>query len=79
VKQMIENLRKQFATFSEVYKVLEKDDKVTIDFFGKKDGEAFEGGTANDIYVIIGSGQMIPGFEDVIIGRKKGEQKTITV
>ncbi|MDE5010931.1 trigger factor, partial [Francisella tularensis] len=39
VKQMIENLRKQFATFSEVYKVVEKDDKVTIDFVGKKDGE----------------------------------------
>ncbi|BCL52966.1 trigger factor [Francisella tularensis subsp. holarctica] len=79
VKQMIENLRKQFATFSEVYKVVEKDDKVTIDFVGKKDGEAFEGGTANDIDVIIGSGQMIPGFEDGIIGMKKGEQKTITV
>ncbi|NDT08641.1 trigger factor, partial [Francisella tularensis subsp. holarctica] len=79
VKQMIDNLRKQFATFSEVYKVVEKDDKVTIDFVGKKDGEAFEGGTANDIDVIIGSGQMIPGFEDGIIGMKKGEQKTITV
>ncbi|ABO46918.1 trigger factor [Francisella tularensis] len=79
VKQMIENLRKQFATFSEVDKVVEKDDKVTIDFVGKKDGEAFEGGTANDIDVIIGSGQMIPGFEDGIIGMKKGEQKTITV
>ncbi|EDO66328.1 trigger factor [Francisella tularensis subsp. holarctica FSC022] len=79
VKQMIENLRKQFATFSEVYKVVEKDDKVMIDFVGKKDGEAFEGGTANDIDVIIGSGQMIPGFEDGIIGMKKGEQKTITV
>ncbi|APD50698.1 trigger factor [Francisella hispaniensis] len=79
VKQMIENLRKQFATFSEVDKVVEKDDKVTIDFVGKKDGEAFEGGTANDTDVIIGSGQMIPGFEDGIIGMKKGEQKTITV
>ena len=79
VKQMIENLRKQFATFSEVDKAVEKDDKVTIDFVGKKDGEAFEGGTANDTDVIIGSGQMIPGFEDGIIGMKKGEQKTITV
>ncbi|APA83155.1 trigger factor [Francisella tularensis] len=79
VKQMIENLRKQFATFSEVDKTVEKDDKVTIDFVGKKDGEAFEGGTANDTDVIIGSGQMIPGFEDGIIGMKKGEQKTITV
>lgn len=79
VKQMIENLRKQFTIFSEVDKTVEKDDKVTIDFVGKKDGEVFQGGTANDTDVIIGSGQMIPGFEDVIIGMKKGEQKTITV
>ena len=79
VKQMIGNLRKQFATFSEVDKTVEKDDKVTIDFVGKKDGEAFQGGTANDTDVIIGSGQMIPGFEDGIIGMKKSEQKTITV
>ncbi|MFV9924805.1 MAG: trigger factor [Francisella endosymbiont of Hyalomma scupense] len=79
VKQMIENLRKQFAIFSEVDKTVEKDDKVTIDFVGKKDGEAFQGSTANDTDVIIGSGQMIPGFEDGIIGMKKGEQKTITV
>ena len=79
VKQMIENLRKQFAVFSEVDKTVEKDDKVTIDFVGKKDGEAFQGSTVNDTDVIIGSGQMIPGFEDVIIGMKKGEQKTITV
>lgn len=42
VKQMIENLRKQMATFSEVERAVEKDDKVTIDFVGKKDGEAFE-------------------------------------
>ncbi|ALB01798.1 trigger factor [Francisella persica ATCC VR-331] len=78
VKQMIENLRKQFATFSEVDKIVEKGDKVTIDFVCKKDGEAFQGSTANDTDVIIGSGQMIPGFEDGIIGMKKGEQKTIT-
>lgn len=79
VKQMIENLRKQFAIFSEVDKTVEKNDKVTIDFVGKKDGEAFQGSTANDTDVIIGSGQMIPDFEDGIIGMKKGEQKTITV
>ena len=76
---MIKNLRKQFATFSEVDKTVEKDDKVTIDFVGKKDGEAFQGGTANDTDIIIGSGQVIPGFEDGIIGMKKSEQKTITV
>lgn len=79
VKQMIENLRKQLATFKEVERAVEKDDKVVIDFVGKKDGEVFEGGTANDQELVIGSGQMIPGFEDGIIGMNKDEQKTITV
>lgn len=79
VKQMIENLRKQLATFSEVERAVAKDDKVVIDFVGKKDGEVFEGGSANDQELVIGSGQMIPGFEDGIIGMNKDEQKTITV
>lgn len=79
VKQMIENLRKQLATFKEVERAVEKDDKVVIDFVGKKDGEVFEGGTANDQELVVGSGQMIPGFEDGIIGMNKDEQKTITV
>ena len=79
VKPMIENLRKQLATFKEVERAVEKDDKVVIDFVGKKDGEVFEGGTANDQELVIGSGQMIPGFEDGIIGMNKDEQKTITV
>ncbi|MED7789028.1 trigger factor [Francisella sp. 19X1-34] len=79
VKQMIENLRKQLATFKEVERAVEKDDKVVIDFVGKKDGEIFEGGSANDQELVIGSGQMIPGFEDGIIGMNKDEQKTITV
>ncbi|WP_150467743.1 trigger factor [Francisella sp. SYW-9] len=79
VKQMIENLRKQLATFKEVERAVEKDDKVVIDFVGKKDGEVFEGGSANDQELVIGSGQMIPGFEDGIVGMNKDEQKTITV
>lgn len=79
VKQMIENLRKQLATFAEVERAVQKDDKVVIDFVGKRDGEVFEGGSANDQELVIGSGQMIPGFEDGIIGMNKDEQKTITV
>jgi len=79
VKQMIENLRKQLARFSEVERAVQKDDKVVIDFVGKRDGEVFEGGSANDQELVIGSGQMIPGFEDGIIGMNKDEQRTITV
>ena len=77
--KMIDNLRKQLATWKEVERAIEKDDRVTIDFVGRVDGEVFEGGSANGSEVTIGSGQMIPGFEDGIIGMKKDEEKTIEV
>lgn len=56
-----------------------KDDKVVIDFVGKIGDEAFEGGTAQDIDLVLGSGSFIPGFEDQIEGMKIGQQKTISV
>jgi trigger factor len=54
-------------------------DTLVIDFVGKVDGEAFEGGSAQDIRLKLGSGQFIPGFEDQLTGVKKGEEKTIEV
>ena len=54
-------------------------DTLVIDFVGKVDGEAFEGGSAEDIRLKIGSGQFIPGFEEQLTGVKKGEEKTIDV
>ena len=54
-------------------------DTLVIDFVGKVDGEAFEGGSAQDIRLKLGSGQFIPGFEDQLTGVKKGEEKTIDV
>ncbi|RUS68890.1 hypothetical protein EGW08_023346 [Elysia chlorotica] len=79
VKQMIANLRKQLATFKDVERAVQTDDKVVIDFVGKLDGEVFEGGSAAGSEIVIGSGQMIPGFEDGIIGMSKDQEKTITV
>lgn len=52
-------------------------DKLTIDFVGTIDGVAFEGGTAEGVDLIIGSGQFIPGFEEQLVGAKKGEQKVV--
>lgn len=52
-------------------------DKLTIDFVGTIDGVAFDGGTANGVDLILGSGQFIPGFEEQLIGVKKGEQKVV--
>ena len=54
-------------------------DVATIDFEGKKDGEAFEGGTSEDYPLEIGSGTFIPGFEEGVVGMKKGETKDISV
>lgn len=77
--KMIDNLRKQLATWKEVEREVRLDDRVIIDFVGRVNGEVFEGGSANASEVIIGSGQMIPGFEDRIIGMIKDEEKTIEV
>ena len=54
-------------------------DTLTIDFLGKVDGEAFEGGAAQDVKLTIGAGQFIPGFEEQLTGAKKGDEKTIEV
>ena len=55
-------------------------DLVTLDFVGKdKKGVAFEGGTGTDMAVEIGSGRLIPGFEDQVVGVKAGDEKTIKV
>lgn len=52
-------------------------DKLTIDFVGTIDGVAFDGGSANGVDLILGSGQFIPGFEEQLIGTKKGDQKVV--
>ncbi len=54
-------------------------DQVIIDFVGKIDGEAFEGGSATDAPLVIGSGQFIPGFEDQLKGAKVGDEKKVEV
>ncbi|MBA4805569.1 MAG: trigger factor [Brevundimonas sp.] len=54
-------------------------DQLTIDFVGKIDGEAFEGGSATDADLVIGSNRFIPGFEEQLKGAKVGEEKTIEV
>lgn len=57
----------------------ESGDRVTMDYVGKVDGEAFEGGTDTGANLVLGSGQFIPGFEDQLIGVKAGDEKTIEV
>ncbi len=79
VDAMIENLQKQRQTWAETKGMSKKDMQVTFDFEGSIDGEKFEGGSAEDFKLVLGSGRMIPGFEDGIVGMKKGEEKVIDV
>ena len=50
-----------------------------IDFVGTVDGEAFEGGTGEDMSVELGSGQLIPGFEERLVGVKAGDKRDVKV
>lgn len=79
VDTMIENLQKQRQTFEAKDGSLADGDQAVFDFEGFIDGEKFEGGTATDYTLEIGSGRMIAGFEDGMKGMTKGEEKTINV
>jgi len=57
----------------------ENGDKLTVDFVGKVADEAFEGGTAQGVDLVLGSGQFIPGFEEQLVGAKAGEERKVTV
>lgn len=57
----------------------EKEDAVVIDFVGRVDGVEFPGGKAEDFNLVLGSGQLIPGFEDQLIGAKAGEERDVKV
>ncbi|WP_144377554.1 trigger factor [Mesorhizobium amorphae] len=54
-------------------------DRVTIDYVGKIDGEAFAGGAGTDQPLVLGSKEFIPGFEDQLVGTKAGDEKLVTV
>jgi trigger factor len=58
---------------------IEKGDRAVIDFTGRLDGVAFEGGTGGDVPVNVGAGQFIPGFEDQLIGAAAGETRLVKV
>lgn len=74
---MIENLRKQRASWEVVERAAAQGDRVNIDYEGFKGEEAFAGGSAKGQNLVLGSGSMIPGFEDGLVGCKAGEQKTL--
>ncbi|HEY5789267.1 MAG TPA: trigger factor [Gammaproteobacteria bacterium] len=77
IDRVVENMRRQRTRWEPVERPAEQGDKVTLTFEGRIDGEAFPGGSAKDFPLVLGSGQMIPGFEDGLVGRKAGDSATL--
>ena len=77
VDEMISTLKEQSRTFEAVERAAEKGDQVTFDYKGTLDGEAFDGGSAEDANLELGSGRMIPGFEDGLVGLSAGDEKVL--
>ena len=76
---MLENLRKQKATWETVKREAVEGDRVVVDFDGTLKGEPIEGGTGKEVPVVLGEGQMLPDFEKGLTGVKAGEEKTFKV
>ena len=77
VDRTIDILRKQRANYeAREDRAAQDDDRVTLDFTGKIDGEAFEGGSAEAFSFVLGQGRMLPEFEEAAKGMKAGEEKT---
>lgn len=79
VDQKIQTNLSQNPNEVEVDRAAKEGDIVNIDYKGTKDGEAFDGGTAEGQDLTLGSNSMIDGFEDGLIGAKKGETKTLNL
>ncbi len=79
IDRMVENLREQRKSFDKVERAAQDGDQLIIDFKGRLDGEEFDGGAAEEAPLVLGSGNMIPGFEEHIIGMSAGEDRTIAV
>ncbi|WBU60612.1 trigger factor [Paracoccus albus] len=81
VTEALEGLAKNATSYEDKKKGSKaaKDDQVVIDFKGSVDGELFEGGTAEDYPLVLGSGSFIPGFEDQLTGAKAGDEVEVNV
>lgn len=79
VDKALEDEREKQARFTDVERPAENGDRLLLDYSGSVNGEKFDGGTAEDQTLVLGSGAFIPGFEEQLVGTKAGEQKDITV
>lgn len=76
---MLDKLREQHKEWVEVDRASKNGDKINIDFEGFVDDEVFEGGKATEYDLVLGSGSMIPGFEEGLVNLKAAEEKDLSV
>ena len=76
IDKTLDILRKQRVSYIDTDRAAAVEDRVVIDFLGKKDGEPFQGGQATDYPFVLGQGMMLPDFEKAVEGAKVGESKT---
>ncbi|MBR4123977.1 MAG: trigger factor [Clostridia bacterium] len=79
VNGAIKDMQEKSARMVKVDREAKNGDTVIIDFVGKKDGVAFDGGTGKGYELKLGSGTFIPGFEDQLVGAKAGEDRNVNV
>lgn len=79
VDEFLKRLSEQQKTYEKVERAAADGDQVVIDFSGSVNGVKFDGGTATDYPLVLGSKTFIPGFEEQLIGLKAGDAKTVTV
>lgn len=77
VDRVVENMRRQRTRWEPAERAAEEGDRVSVSFEGRIDGEPFPGGSSTDFPLILGSGQMIPGFEDGLVGARTGDTPTL--
>jgi trigger factor len=79
VNAMLEKLRRQRATWRTVERPARNDDQIVIDFEGTVEGNAFAGGKAKKMPLVLGSSTMVPGFEEQLVGAAPGDVRTLCV
>jgi trigger factor len=79
VDEQVEELRNRVATLDTVELPAAAGNHVVVDYVGTRDGEPFEGGTGRDQLIELGSGNLIPGFEEQLLGASAGDVKTVEV
>ena len=79
IDQEVERLRDAFARVESVDRPLTEGDVAVVDFIGRVDGEPFEGGEARDYMLELGSGRLVEGFEEQLVGASAGDTRTVAI